>query len=435
MIDKISKFFNVLKRDGLVVTLKKTYKYVMANYFNKINFTKKLDYKIHHGKYEKVIDEILKNGEYDRILMWRGSFGWNVPLFQRPQHIARKLTDNKTLIFYEVTRMTDKVKYIEKEKDNLYLVNYEVKDFENMLISKINKIAKPKYLHLYSTCWDVSDVTLQKYVDNNYKVLYEYIDDLNPSLAGTKDLPTNVKNIHDWISKNVNDSLVVVSADKLYEDITKKRKSKKNVAFATNGVDYDFFRTCEQEKNINEELKEIKKKYQKIIGYYGALAIWFDYDLVKKLAKAYPDYAFVLFGIKYDTSYDENNLDEYDNIHFLGPINYNDLPYNANYFDICIIPFIINEITLATNPLKVFEYMAMHKPIITTPMPECMKYKSVNIANDSKEFIKLIKDIDKINTKDYQKILDKEAKENSWEEKANEIIKGLINFEKEGSKK
>ena len=431
MKDKISKFITVIKKYDFKTIVHKSYKYFMANYFNRINFAKKIDYKINHMKYELEIENILKNNNYDRILVWRGSFGWNVPLFQRPQHIARKLTDKKTLIFYEVTRMTDKVKYIKEEKNNLYLVNYEIKAFENMLINKISKINKPKYLQLYSTCWDVTSSTLDKYINCNFKVLYEYIDDLNPKLAGTKDLPTNVRYIHSWVCEHVNDSIVVVSADKLYEDIVKKRKSKKNIIFATNGVDYDFFKNCDKNIGINKELLNIKTKYKKIIGYYGALAEWFDYDLLKKLANNFPDYAFVLFGIKYDTSFDESKINEINNIYFLGPVNYDVLPYNANLFDICIIPFVINEITLATNPLKVFEYMAMHKPIITTDMPECRKYKSVNIAKNEEEFIKLISIIDSINTKEYQNILDKEAKDNSWEEKANEIIMGLKKFEGE----
>ena len=236
---------------------------------------------------------------------------------------------------------------------------------------------------------------------------------MNPKLAGTKDLPANVRYIHSWVCVHVNDSIVVVSADKLYEDIVKKRKSKKNVVFATNGVDYDFFKNCDKSIGINKELLNIKSKYKKVIGYYGALAEWFDYDLLKKLASKFPDYAFVLFGIKYDTSFDESKINEIKNVYFLGPIKYDILPYNANLFDVCIIPFVINEITLATNPLKVFEYMAMHKPIITTDMPECRKYKSVNIANNAEEFIKLISNIDDINTKEYQDILDSEARNNS----------------------
>ena len=57
----------------------------------------------------------------DRIILWRSSFGYNVPLFQRPQHIANNLSKNNCLVFYEVTTMTDKVKIYKKFSDNLYL--------------------------------------------------------------------------------------------------------------------------------------------------------------------------------------------------------------------------------------------------------------------------------------------------------------------------
>ena len=155
MKDKISKFINVTKRDGFLTTFKKTYNYVMANYINKINLRKRLYFNNNNNKLSNEIDNILKNNNYDRILVWRGSFGWNVPLYQRPQQIARSLIKQKCLIFYEVTRMTDKVDFIKNETDNLYLVNYELKKFENLLFKKLMNVSKPKYLQLYSTCWDV----------------------------------------------------------------------------------------------------------------------------------------------------------------------------------------------------------------------------------------------------------------------------------------
>ncbi len=70
--------------------------------------------------------------------------------------------------------------------------------------------------------------------------------------------------------------------------------------------------------------------------------------------------------------------------------NYDELPNYLHDFDICTIPFVINEITLSTSPVKVFEYMAAKKPIVTTDLPECRKYKSILIGKDSEEFIKKI---------------------------------------------
>lgn len=433
MKEKISKFISVLKKDGIFKTIHKSYKYCMANYINKINIIRRVEFKINKKKISKQIDEILNSTKYERILIWRGSFGWNVPLYQRPQHIARALSDMECLVLYEVTRMTDKTKFIEKFKENLFLVNYEIKDFENLLFEKLKKINKPKYLQIYSTCWDVSDLILNKYVENGYKLLYEYIDDLNPLLAGTKELPTNVKNIHQYVCNNIEKALVVTSADKLYEDITKKRKSCKNVIFSTNGVEYEHFAKVKKNGTLKKECEELLKTGRPIIGYYGALATWFDYELIKNYAIKRPDVDIVLYGIKYDNSFDESNIKDIKNIHYLGKVNYFDLPQYADIFNVCVIPFLINDITEATNPIKVFEYMALGKPIVTTAMNECKKYKSVFIANNEEEFIELIDKALKLNrkeNKEYFELLNKEALENTWESKARLIADLLIQNEK-----
>jgi hypothetical protein len=89
-----------------------------------------------------------------------------------------------------------------------------------------------------------------------------------------------------------------------------------------------------------------------------------------------------------------------------------------------MIPFKINEITKSTSPIKLFEYMALHKPIVTTAMPECKKYKSVMTANTEEEFALNIDSALKLKTdKKHIELLDKEAKANTWEAKAKEIIK------------
>ena len=426
MRDKISKFISVTKKDGLLITIKKTFKYIMANYFNKINIGKKIYYKIHKDDILKEIDTCL-NGKYDRIFVWRSSFGWNVPLFQRSQQIARCLSRNNCLVLYEVTRMTDKTKFFEKIEDNLYLVNYEISSFSKDLFDKLLNVDKPKYLQLYSTCWNVKKEEIDLYINNGFKFLYEYIDDLNPVLAGTDKLPKNVEDIHNYVINN-KDVYVVTSADKLYEDMINKRKSKKNVILSSNGVDLDHFRNVSKDKV--SEMEDIKNNHDLIVGYYGALASWFDYDLVRSLANDNPKIAFVLIGIKYDTSYDENNLDDIDNIYYLGGKDYKELPLYAKYFYIAWIPFVINEITLATNPIKLFEYMALDKLVVTSPMPECKKYKSVFICDNKDDYNKIFKDYKKLKNKEYSNLLEKESKDNSWDKKANDIIKLIEKGEK-----
>ena len=89
------------------------------------------------------------------------------------------------------------------------------------------------------------------------------------------------------------------------------------------------------------------------------------------------------------------------------------------------IPFVVNEITNATSPVKLFEYMALKKPIITTNIKECCKYKSVEVANSYEEFVKLIYELKhkiESNKFDFKLVLN-EAIENSWESKAKQIDK------------
>lgn len=417
MKDKISKFINVVKRDGFFRTCKTTWKYFMANYAGRFNVRKKLRFSKNREKLAKYLDEVL-SGDYDRLIVWRSSFGWNVPLFQRPQQIAKCLSDKRCLLLYEVTRMTDRIDFIQKEKENLYLFDCELKKFEALVFEKVKKVTRPKYLQIYSTCWDVRKEEVDQYVENGFTLLYEYIDDLNPALAGTEALPENVRNIHEYVSKNT-DSLVAVSADRLYEDIVKKRGGDRNVVFASNGADLEHFRG---EKKTVGVMEEIKRDYRRIVGYYGALAGWFDYENVKSLAKEFPEYAFVLIGIKYDTSFDLSGIEEIPNVKYLGPVDYSVLPDYAAYFDVAWIPFVINDITLSTNPIKVFEYMALGKYIITSDMPECRKYASVNIAKDRDGYAALLRSSEDGMTDEYKKLLAKEAEENSWDGKADAII-------------
>jgi glycosyltransferase involved in cell wall biosynthesis len=91
-----------------------------------------------------------------------------------------------------------------------------------------------------------------------------------------------------------------------------------------------------------------------------------------------------------------------------------------------MIPFRINEITESASPIKLFEYMALGRPIVTTDMAECRKYKSVLIGKDHEDFIQRIDDaLAMKNDKDYGALLKREARENTWESRV-ELISKLL---------
>lgn len=416
MKDKVTKLVNVYKKYGFIGFCKKCYAYVVANYLDKVSFKVMFNKK----KFRRELERILETSDYDRIILWRSSFGYNVPLFQRPQHIANNLSKNRCLVLYEVTTMTDKVKTFKKFQDNLYLLNYNNVALNKILMSVLKSVDKPKYIQLYSTDWKLSIQNIEDYLNAGYKFIYEYIDDLSPELAGTKDLPKNIVDKYEYVMDHDN-VYVVVTASALEKKVV-ERRGKKNLAFSSNGVDYSFFENYDENFEFDEDFKKVLDVGKPIMCYYGALAKWFDYELVKKIA-ATDKYSIVLFGIKYDDSLENSGLEEEKNVYFMGPRDYKVLKNYAKMCDILTIPFLLNSITEATSPVKIFEYMALHKPIVITDLLECRQYKSVMIGHSHEEFIeKLEEALEKEQDTEYMELLDFEARENDWSSKAMAII-------------
>jgi GT2 family glycosyltransferase len=107
-----------------------------------------------------------------------------------------------------------------------------------------------------------------------------------------------------------------------------------------------------------------------VIGYFGAIAEWFDAYLVEQVAQTLTDCDFLLVGG--DTASVQAKLCHLPNVQFTGEVDYQDLPQYVHRMDVLLIPFLINELTLATNPVKAYEALAAGKPVVATPMPELM---------------------------------------------------------------
>jgi glycosyltransferase involved in cell wall biosynthesis len=109
-------------------------------------------------------------------------------------------------------------------------------------------------------------------------------------------------------------------------------------------------------------------------------------------------------------------------MHFIGPVNYEYLPAYAAHFDVGLIPFKINKLTVAVNPLKLMEYFAVGLPVVSTPLPEVLKYQSlVNIGSDKSSFALAIKQAlaqrDQASRESRQRV----ARSMSWQAKAQEL--------------
>ncbi|MDT7984746.1 glycosyltransferase [Clostridium perfringens] len=404
----------VLKEDGLIEVIKRVLRYIKRRIKDKLD-NNALTYRKNYEEANAIFHKILKKEKFKAVVVFDSRVGWNIPLFQRSQHMANELTDDGYLYFYRTSEQFDPhVKTVEKLKDRLYLVNMANFALQNAMFDLLKEYKGHKFLSLYSTDVYLDEQYIkEKYINNGFKIIYEYIDELSDEISGH--LPDFVYDRHKNIIEDKS-NIAVGSADKLIEEIEEIR-GKENVAMITNGVQYDHWQYRSDE--VPEKLKDIVSKGNPIIGYFGALAKWFDYELFKKVAKERPNYEIVLIGFLYDNSFKDSKIDELENVHYLGIVDYKELNQYSQYFTISTIPFLLNDITESTSPVKLFEYMAMGHPIVTTDMRECRKYKSVLIGKSHEDFIEKLDFALTLDKKDeYYNYLKEEALANTWREKA-----------------
>lgn len=364
---------------------------------------------------DETLNDILKKNKNKPIIMFYPLLDWNVPLFQRPQHIALNLSREGFLYFYCTPnwRYDNDVNGFIRISDSGYLTN------KFKLLYELNK---RKIIHLYSSDFLNGPEVIEREIKRDNIILYEYVDEMHEAVAMTK-IPENIIAKHKMILEDER-CAVIVTADKLYKQVLKSRS--KNCALATNGVDYAHFSQKFSFTETPDIIKPLLEKKKPIVGYIGALASWFDYELIIKVAHERPEYEILLIGWPFDESINSYSLDELPNINIIGPIPYKELPKYVVWFDVATIPFKINEITESTSPIKLFEYMAMGHPIVTTGMPECRKYKSVLIGENHDDFVaKLDKALTLKKDQSYKDVLKREALENTWEAKAKTIAELL----------
>lgn len=127
-------------------------------------------------------------------------------------------------------------------------------------------------------------------------------------------------------------------------------------------------------------------QFRKIIGYYGAIAEWFDQDLVEAVARAFPDCCILLIGA--DSVNAQRRLSNLPNVKFKGEVSYQELPFYLHGFDACMLPFKIIPLTLATNPVKVYEYLSAGKPVVSVDLPEIAQCEGlVQVGTTHDEFV------------------------------------------------
>ncbi|MCH3962840.1 MAG: glycosyltransferase [Clostridium sp.] len=309
-------------------------------------------------------------------------------MYQRPQQIMRKLSERGHTVYY-----MDNIRenYIIRINKKLYEIgaNYSI---------DTNRLERPIILW----CSHPENVTR---IDNLYHdyIIFDIIDDYSYEFESW-----NVY-LKDMLKAA---NIIFATSEELYNKfLTECHK----IYMIKNGLDIENF--SPDKKSIPADLPSGKK----IVGYVGAVAGWIDWELIKYISGG--NYNIVFIGPKIgsiDLEFNKNN------VYFLGEKKYWQLPFYISNFNCCIIPFKVNKMTNSCDPIKLYEYMALGKPVVSTAIHEIIKLG--NLCYVSRNFTEFIINLNKaINDIDMETAIARRrfSINNSWDERVDLVIKKL----------
>jgi len=335
--------------------------------------------------------------------------------YQRPQHFARLFAESGHRVFY-INPNHNHPDSVKEEIPNLFLVD----------------IYDPAKISIHLTDWHDDSVTLETKMEGVIKgysikdasilvdypnwigiakhlrkkfgflVFLDYMDDFTGFLNPSQEL---VRENSKLIIKEAD--FVVPSSEFLEQIIKKYRMGPFEII--RNGTEFSFFNKAATGRSASP---------RKTIGYYGAIAHWFDVDKVCYVADAFPDAEIVLIG---EVTEGLDKLSSRSNIRLLGEKPYETIPGYLKDFDVCLIPFETStELIKATNPVKFYEYLSAGKKVVATEIPELEPFKDkfVYLSNDDKDFADYVrKCLDGTDTLAAPEECMAFARENDWTER------------------
>jgi glycosyltransferase involved in cell wall biosynthesis len=167
-----------------------------------------------------------------------------------------------------------------------------------------------------------------------------------------------------------------------------KKHLNSNTHLFASGVDSKHYESaCHPETTTPEWMDGISSPRA---TYVGVIDERMDYELIAQMASAYPEVQFLMCGpvVKVDPAH----LPQSPNLHYPGQQTYEDLPRILKGSDVCLMPFAQNDATRYISPTKTLEYMATHRPIVSTSIPDVKRFYSdiVYLADSPEEFVQQI---------------------------------------------
>lgn len=364
---------------------------------HRMNFAEK----VYENTQEKLdcqyTEKIINNGFSNTVIIYPPTLDWNW-MKQRPQQLMEQFADHGFEVYYCNLKQQANINHVQI-KSNLNLV-YDNKKLISETLPLLKRRGKKILLWV---SWSKLCIFLEQYRPDF--VVYDYLDDFS---AWAPFLDRMVKRA----------DMVVATSQSLKRHIERNYPHKPNYLIP-NGCDIQHFQRFRHVPP--EKPAEYISHNGPVICYVGAWAPWVDQELVRRVACSFPNALIAIIGVELSAKLDKS----IPNIKFLGLKPYEVLPQYLYYADVCLIPFKINEITLAANPIKMYEYLASGKPVVSTNLPEAGGIPCVYIGSDHQSFIKLIE----INLSHSALFNQQEVNtwllQHTWESRYNSIIQAV----------
>lgn len=315
--------------------------------------------------------------------------------------------------------------------DYHYLTNRKISPIlqEVLFSGKIKELSKEQFdIH-----FNYNSLLTGYEASKRFKTVFDIADDLTEMIRVSPQIPRVMRPLggflgNFYIKKNIsNAELVILTTNNLLDTYNIPKKKSKSIS---NGVDIKNF-------HYQANAKEKLNLHDFIIGYVGVLREWVDFKPVFKALNSLDDnIKFLIVGSEGNIKYHKKLAKRYnvhDRVIFTGMVPYSKIPLYISAMDIGLIPFETSGIAENALPLKLFEYMACERPVISTEISAVKKAvgNMILYSSNSDDYIKkinLLNDDSKLRKKLGKKGRRLVEKEYNWKVLIKELERILINI-------
>jgi GT2 family glycosyltransferase/glycosyltransferase involved in cell wall biosynthesis len=363
-----------------------------------------------------------RNTDMPDYIVW-GVIDWHFR-YQRPQHLSKMIAETGRRVFYISSNFRDdkragfkleslddvgrlfQVKLYVQTPPNIYFTSPSNKAVEQLrasigeLLLWVNSRQVISFVQ-HSFWYDIARVI------PNSRMIYDCIDH------------------HEGFGNNSQDILALEQKLLKYSDFVVSTSDWLDQMVSKYTDQHMIIRNATEFEHFAEIPKEIYHDPlgRLIIGYYGAIADWFDIDLIRDVAIHYSDCCVLLVGA--DTVGAKKQLSNLNNVIFIGEVAYSQLPYYLHSFDVALLPFKVIPLTLATNPVKVYEYLSAAKPVVAVNLPEMVEFEGlVRVADSQEDFLLAIDIVLKTQVTEQELVKRRTfASQQTWRHRAHTLIR------------